>query len=377
MTVSILALLFYFYLFVISLYAVFSAALSLQRFRPEKAKAKYRPRALVMVPCKWIDLTLNKNLASLKRQTYRNYDIVAIVDNASDSAVPDIRRAGIKLIVTSDKFSKGSGKVNALATALDKYKRYDVYVIADSDILAPKEWLESLIMPFANKKTGLSTTFPYFKPVSGFWSKMKMVWGFVGQGMEESSLLRFGWGGSLAFKRSLLDRESFQFFSSSISDDIAITKLVKRKGLGMAYVPQAQPVVNCADTRATFWEWANRQTAFSIRGNRNVFWIGVVSYALSILLLFSAVFLTIFYSPVAALLFIPIILGTHKSSRRLREKCNEFAVLNTIMPFVFLANLIAAKRMNSITWRGRSYNLSGMPGQVPGSLGGLAPRVRK
>ncbi|MCW6160271.1 MAG: glycosyltransferase family 2 protein [Candidatus Micrarchaeales archaeon] len=358
---AILILVFYSYLLVISLYAVFSAASSLQRYRPERFKIKRKPRALVMVPCKGIDLTLNQNLRSLKNQTYRNYDLVAIVDDIGDSAVQDIRRAGIKMLLADRRFNKGSGKVNALSTAIDKYRHYDIYVIADSDIIAGKDWLEKLVAPFSDRRVGLSTAFPYFEPVSGFWSKVKMVWGFVGQGMEESNALRFGWGGSLAFPRKLLDGKSFEFFSGSLSDDIAITKLVKKRGLRMVYVPDAQPVVKCAETFSTFWEWANRQTAFAIRGNRNVFWAGILSYALSILMLLSAIFLTVSYSPAAALLFIPVILAAHKTSRRMRGKHNEFALLNAIMPFIFLANLVTAKRMRNIEWRGRSYSLSGMP----------------
>jgi len=145
---AVLAWIFYFYLFVISLYAIFSAAISLQRFKPEKVDAKKKQRVLVMVPCKGIDFTLNQNLRSLKNQTYGKYDIVAIVDNERDSAVRDIKRVGIKMLIADARFGGGSGKVNALSTAISRFRNYDIYVIADSDIIVNKDWLENLSLRF-------------------------------------------------------------------------------------------------------------------------------------------------------------------------------------------------------------------------------------
>ncbi len=364
---------FYSYLVVMALYAIFSTAISLQSYKPEKVRKGYRPRALVMVPCKGIDLTLNQNLRSLKNQRYRNYDLVAIVDSEDDSAIPDIKKAGIRMLLSSDKFKEGSGKVNALATAINRYGSYDVYVVADSDILAGSDWLGSLIAPLANRKTGLSTTFPYFKPIDGFWSKVKMVWGLVGQGMMESKMLRFGWGGSMAFRKDLLDKKSFDFFKCSLSDDISITKIARRKGMELAYVKEAQPTVNCADTFATFTEWANRQTALSIRGNGNVFRLGVLSYGLSIMLFFSAVVLSLFYSYFALPLFIPIIAGLIKNHRRLKESHPVALLIQLIMPFIFISNLLRARSMASIEWRGKKYSLSGPPNSVPPASGKLSP----
>ena len=348
-------LLFYSYVAIISLFAIFSTYLGFAQYKPGPVSARYKPKTLVIVPCKGVDLTLEDNLMSIAGQDYENCDVVAVVDNGRDAAMPYIRKAGIRCITTSAKFKRGSGKVNAVSTALSRFKDYDAYVIADSDILVRPDWLGLLVAPLGNKRNGLSTAFPYFKPQEGFWSKVKLVWGFVGQGMMESDTLRFGWGGSLAFRKDLLDKASFDSFTRSLSDDIAITQTVKRKGLSLFYVKDAQPVVNTKDTFATFFEWANRQTAFSIRGNRNVFGFGMLSYALQILLLASAILLSLFYSPVALLLFVPVLLGIAKAHSRLKEPMPGFVPLYLAMPFVFLANLIIARRMQGIEWRGRKY----------------------
>lgn len=348
---------FYFYLFILSVYTIVSVALAVKKYRPQAIGGHYAPKTLVMVPCKGEDLTLKENLASLANQNYSNYDIVAIVDSKTDKAMESIKAAGIKFITTDPKYNRGSGKVNALSSAISQFKNYEVYAIADSDILAKPDWLSNLVRPLHDPRYGLSTTFPYFKPADKkFWSKVKMVWGFVGQGMMESKTLIFGWGGSLAFRKNLIkDKISFDFFSGSLSDDIAITKLCKSKRLLPYYVESAQPIVNVSETYSTFTEWANRQTALSIHGDRKVFALGIVSYAMSIITLISAVILSIFFSLFALVFFLPFIVGSVKSYKRLRFSTSGFFVINTMMPFIFLANLLKANSMQSITWRGREY----------------------
>ncbi len=57
------------------------------RARPGKQSRKpssYNPRVLVIVPVRGIDLTLGANLKAFKRQDYRNYEIVAAVDDDGD-----------------------------------------------------------------------------------------------------------------------------------------------------------------------------------------------------------------------------------------------------------------------------------------------------
>ncbi|EQD35627.1 glycosyltransferase [mine drainage metagenome] len=155
-----------------------------------------------MVPCRNVDFTLRENLNSLKNQRGVKYDIIAIVDSKNDPSLQIINEIGIKYIITDFDCKGCSGKVRALSTALSRFKNYSLYVIADSDILPKNDWLEKLTSPFSTPEVGVSTTFPYFKAMGGFWSKVKTLWGFVGQGMMESDLTRFGWGGHLPLKKN-------------------------------------------------------------------------------------------------------------------------------------------------------------------------------
>ncbi|MGC8609239.1 MAG: glycosyltransferase, partial [Thermoplasmata archaeon] len=311
-------------------------------------------RVLVIIPCRGIDYTLLKNLRSISSQDYKA-DYVAVVDDEYDRSIPYIKEAGIRYIISSYPCSKCSGKVKAISTAIDLYRNYEIYVIADSDMSPERTWLRLLISPLQDQNVGISTTFPYFLPAGGFWSKFKAVWGTVGQSLMESDVTRFGWGGSLAFRKSLISQD-MPFFSERISDDTALTKICKKKDLRIAYVREARPMVESPENFREFYEWANRQTALSIAASKNVFYYGIIFYSLYIFLFISA-FVLSFYDPVFVVLFAPTVIGIIKMYQRTVIKKPSFALIYIIMPFFYMANLLKARTMKSITWRGRNYCL--------------------
>ncbi|MEM0154515.1 MAG: glycosyltransferase family 2 protein [Methanothrix sp.] len=318
----------------------------------------YNPKVLVILPCKGMDVTLDSNIKSLKAQDYPNFMLVAVVDNNKDMAINVLHENMVDYIFTKDVCSICSGKVRAIATAYETYNNYDIYVIADSDVEAKKDWLSKLVGKLADPSVGISTTFPLFKPKAGFWSRVKMVWGFVGDGMMESKLTRFGWGGSLAFRKDLLEGEAYENFKKSLSDDIAITRAARKRNLKISYVPERIAVVNSDDNFGKFWEWSNRQTALSITGSRRVFHIGVIIYLLDIILLVSSITLSILVSYLYLFLLAPFIIGIIKTYKRAgSNRSADLWLIYLFINFVYLANLIIASRMKSITWRGNQYEL--------------------
>lgn len=333
---------------------------AIRKKQERKIPGNYNPNVLVMVPCRGNDLTLEDNLKSIASQDYKKCSVIAIVDSKGDSSLKAIEKAGIKWIISSYKGEKASGKVKAIMTALKKFTDYDVYVIADSDILVKRDWLRNLVLPLKDKRTGISTTFPDFVPMGGFWSKVKFVWGFVGQGMMESKAMRFGWGGSLAFRKDLLTNDTLQLLGSSeysVSDDIPITKAAKDMGLGIAYVKSAQPAVNSDDDFPRFFEWANRQSALSIMGYRRNLYFGIAFYGAEILLFFSAIILAYFVYPVFLVLLAHFLRSEMVTYRRAGNGDPQIAFIVIIMPIIYLLNLILASRTSQITWRGRKYAL--------------------
>ncbi len=325
-----------------------------------RGRSSYMPNTLVMVPCKGIDLTLEQNLKSLKAQDYKKHKLIAIVDSENDPALKIIKRLGISHIISDSKCKNCSGKVKAISTALEKFNDYEAYAIVDSDVSVGRGWLASLLAPLSDKTVGLSTMYPYFMPEHGFWSKIKMMWGFVGDSLLERESTRFGWGGSLAFRKELVDKGAIKFFKDSkysVSDDICLTKITKSRGMRIEYVRSPKPVVNCSESFSSFFEWANRQTALTLLGYRKNLYVGLVYYSMEAVVIVSGVLLSVFASPLFLFMFLHYIRNIAIGYKRAKKHYLEMPLIVLALPFLYDINLIIASRMHEITWRGNRYKL--------------------
>ncbi|MEM0135541.1 MAG: glycosyltransferase family 2 protein [Thermoplasmatales archaeon] len=315
-------------------------------------------RALVILPIKGVDYELDKNLSCLKNQDYGSFDIIAVVDSEEDKSVPFLEKEGIEHMVSSTTCSGCSGKVRAIYSAVLKFQNYDFYVVADSDIRANSTWLSDLLLPLWDQGIGASTTFPIFYPEGGFWSKFKMFWGLVGQSMMESNLTRFVWGGSMAFRKDILDQEFLEHFSKSVSDDIAVLRIIKARGLKVSYVPEARPRIYSNDDFKTFIEWSNRQTSFSIYSTKKTFVFGMSYYLISIYLFLSSIVLSYLVNLSFAIFLLPFVFNSINSERKVPVKVWYFPLLTFMLPFIYVWNLGQGILRGKVTWRGTTYSLS-------------------
>jgi cellulose synthase/poly-beta-1,6-N-acetylglucosamine synthase-like glycosyltransferase len=329
-----------------------------KQFVASYSKTEYKTNPLVIIPVKGVDYGLERNLRSIMNQDYGPFDVVAVVDSDDDPSVEFLRKVGINYMLSSTVCAGCSGKVRAIHSALVKHPNYGCYVIVDSDVMVSPSWLSKLLSPLSSQSVGASTTFPVFYPEGGFWSKMKMYWGLVGQSMMESNLTKFVWGGSMAFRRDLLDDESLKMFSESLSDDIAILQITRKKGLAISYVPESRPQIHSTDNFRTFMEWSNRQTAFSIYSSRKVFAFGITYYTIWIYILFSAIFLSTLESPIFLILLLPFFYNSVNSQRKVPVRVWYFLFLTFLLPFVYVWNLISGLTLKEVVWRGTVYSLS-------------------
>ncbi|MGC8546267.1 MAG: glycosyltransferase [Thermoplasmata archaeon] len=317
----------------------------------------FNPKALIILPIKGKDFQMNLNLRSLKQQTYSNFRIIAVIDDENDESVDVLKEEGIEYLISDALCSECSGKVRAIYSALLRFRDFHCYVIADSDIRVERDWLGKLIKPLSKKDVGISTTFPKFYPEGGFWSYFKMYWGMIGESMMESSITRFAWGGSLAFRNDLLDDNDLKEFSSSISDDISLLNICKRKGLKVAYVKDATVLIHSPDNFRIFLEWSNRQTALSISSSNKIFLLGMIYYVLASFLIISVILMSILGYYLFLLLLIPVFYISYSNYRNAPVKNGLFIAHNFILYFFYIYNLMAGKFKKNITWRGRNYQL--------------------
>lgn len=317
----------------------------------------FSPEVLVILPVKGKDFEMSYNLKSLKEQSYNNFRIIAVADDENDESLNILKEVGIEYIISDARCTHCSGKVRAIYSAIIRHRNFQYYVIADSDIRVERDWLEKIIRPLSKKDIGLSTTFPKFYPDGGFWSIFKMYWGMIGESMMESNITRFAWGGSLAFRSDLLEDEDLKEFSSSISDDISLLNICKRKGLKVAYVKDARVLIHSNDNFKIFLEWSNRQTALSISSSSKIFLFGMIYYILASFLIISVIVMTVLGHYLFLLLLIPVFYISYFNYRNAPVKSRLFIIHNFLLYFFYIYNLISGKLKKNITWRGKIYNL--------------------
>lgn len=115
----------------------------------------YRPLVSILVPAHNEELTLERNLKSILNSSYRNFEIIVIIDSSTDNSLKIARRIqrnnkakNIKVIER-----KVRGKAKALNAGI-KYIRGSLFMCLDADSYLTKESLKIAVETFREKRIG-------------------------------------------------------------------------------------------------------------------------------------------------------------------------------------------------------------------------------
>ena len=358
----------------------------LNYFKSELAKPQcnFTPFVSIIAPCKGLDDGLSENLKALVEQEYPECEVIFVVDDKSDHAVPVIKNIlGInaKLIV-AEKTEESSQKIENLREAvLHVSERSEVFVFVDSDARPSKDWLRNLVAPLENKDLGASTGYRWFiSKTPGFASEMRSVWNAsVASALGKNMKSNFCWGGSTAIRRDVFERlDVREKWRGTVSDDFTLTRVLNDAGLPIFFVPMAltASIENC--TFRELLEFTTRQMkitrvyrpnlwklSFFGSGVFNAVWIWSV-----LILIFSTANSFAFWAAAATFILVSIF-SIGKSWLRLiavrlvlaeyeKELNRQFWPQNTLWlltPALFFYNAFAAWVSRRMTWRGTTYEL--------------------
>lgn len=358
----------------------------LNYFKSELARpgTDFVPFVSIIAPCRGLDYGLLENLKALTEQNYPEYEVIFVVDDNDDAAVPIIREVlgeNTKLIVAG-KTQDSSQKIENLREAvLHAADRSEVFVFADSDARPATDWLRNLIAPLGVENLGAATGYRWFiSKTPGFASEMRSVWNAsVASALGKNMKSNFCWGGATAIRREIFERlEVREKWRGTLSDDFTLTGILNDAGLPIYFVPKAltASVENC--TVRELLEFTTRQMkitrvyrpdlwklSFFGSGLFNVVWVWAV-------LVLIIMHLTNFAFWAAAVTLILVsIFSIGKSWLRLKavqmvltgykhELIGQFWTQNTfwlLSPALFFFNAFAALISRQMTWRGIRYEL--------------------
>lgn len=229
-----------------------AAAVLVRRFvaRPAPSPAA-RPPVSVLKPLCGAEPGMAANLASCVAQDYPAFQLVFGVADLADPALAEVSglaapHDGVVLDTVVDGRRHGCNlKVGNLLNMWPA-ARHDVIAIADSDIRVGPHYLDDLVQPFADPKTGVVTFLYVGRPVGGLWSRLGAQG--VNHGFLPSALLARAigrkdgcFGATMAVRREVLDQVGgLAAMADVLADDWVLGDRVRKLGLGIELA--ARPV---------------------------------------------------------------------------------------------------------------------------------------
>jgi len=354
-----------------------------------KPEPSYRPFVTVIAPCRGVDPGLGDNLTALAVQDYSDFEIIFVVDDEKDAAVPTINEIlqrsseslSLRLIVAPKARRSGQKVENIREAVLHADPRSEVFVFVDSDARPARKWLRYLVAPLRDRSVGAATGYRWFiSKRPSFASEMRSVWNAsIASALGPDTRTNFCWGGSTAIRRDLFERlELREQLKGTLSDDFTITRVLKEAGLRIAFVPRALTAsVGDCSFRELF-EFTTRQMKITRVYAPHLWLVSLAGSAIFCAVMVMALLIIAAGGPSGLPVFVAyltlalvILLSIGKSWLRLkavRLALPEFDVdlkrqslaqytLWLLAPALFLFNSLAAGLSRRFTWRGIRYEL--------------------
>ncbi len=349
-------------------------------------------RTLLIVPCKGLDPDFEENISSLFNQDYENYVLWFVVADKSDPAYDE-------LCTLKDQLSPSSkardvqvwiaGQTRSCSQKIHNllycYERagddIDILAFADSDICVRSDWLNQLVWPLRQAKNGATSGYRWFIPekrnlaslaLSAVNAKVALLLG--------NTRFNQAWGGSMAIRVEVFRQLGLdQVWSRALSDDLSLSRAVKKAGLKIAFVPACLAASYESTTWRGLLEFGRRQFLITRINAPRTWWLGLLSCLYSVLGVWGGVAIAVYAAAVGhknlpVFAAVPVIfLASQLLQAILRQKMigklleRYLPQMRTamaadmlgfwIVPFLLLILIITSAFGRTIRWRGIRYKL--------------------
>ena len=218
------------------------------RHRPPSRGSTFTPHVTILKPLRGAGGHLYERLRSFCEQDYADYQIVVGVRDADDPAIGVVSRLiadyphlDLRLVV-SDREVGANPKVSNLANLYEAAK-YDILVVADSDIHVGPDYLRSVVAPLEDPEVGLASCLYRGITDRGLWATLGAM--FINEWFFPSALVgarlegvRYAFGATMVCRRETLERVGgFARLAPYLADDYQLGQLVAGDGGRVVIVP--------------------------------------------------------------------------------------------------------------------------------------------
>jgi ceramide glucosyltransferase len=211
------------------------------------------PGVTLLRPVCGLENNIEETLASTFALAYPRYEALFCVAAAADPVIPLVERLiaanpaiPARLLVGDDRVC-GNPKLNNLVKGW-KSARYGWIIMADSNVLLPCDYIESLFSRWT-PGTGLVSSPPVGIRPEGFWGELECAFLNTYQARWQLAAdqlgLGFAQGKNMLWRRDILDAAGgIDALGAELAEDVAATKIVHDAGLKVRLVksPFPQPL---------------------------------------------------------------------------------------------------------------------------------------
>lgn len=234
--------------FIYYLLVLYSTARFFRVSRRESGKnTDFLPPVSCLKPIKGLDPDAYENYASFCRQDYPEYEILFCADR-DDPTLPvleklmrDFPERKIRLL-----FGSGRTAINdkvARLVRLTNEAKHDLYVITDSDVRVPPDYLRSVVAPFRDPKVGAATCLyvstqeenlvqelQSIGMISDFFAGVMVAWKLDG--------VKFTFGQTIVTRRKSVEGYGgYPAIEDRPADDVYAGRLVAEQGYEVKLLP--------------------------------------------------------------------------------------------------------------------------------------------
>ena len=377
-------------LFVVQIYNNYRYALS----KSKRRRTGYRPRTVLLVPCKGLDSNFERNVKSFFEQDYENYLLWFVVGDKSDPAYEALCRLKEQLSSTSKAqdiqihvAGQGQSCSQKVYNLLYCYERLDndveVMAFADSDICLRRDWLGHIVYPLRQAKTGVASGYRWFVPSRNNLASLALS----AMNAKVAQLLgntRFNqaWGGSMAIRVAVFRNLGLdKIWPKALSDDLSLSRAVKKAGLKVVFVPACLVASHEETTWPKLFEFGRRQLLITRVNYPKTWWIGFLSTLYTVLGLWGTAAMAVYAvttdkGNAAFFIAVPVVFFVSQMVRaitrqkmiaqllqeeidRMKVACMGDIFLFWLWSLLFLVLIVSSTIGRTITWRRIRYKLAG------------------
>ncbi|MDF5708314.1 MAG: bacteriohopanetetrol glucosamine biosynthesis glycosyltransferase HpnI [Nostoc sp. S4] len=208
---------------------------------PQPIDLEFHPPISILKPICGLDSNAYENLTSFCQQDYPEYQIIFAIRNSEDPCIEVIEKIiynflelDISLIV-SDRVIGTNFKVSNLANAAAKAK-YEILVLADSDIRVGTDYLQRVIQPLHDESVGVVTCM-YRSLAQGWISILEAIGtttefhaGVLVSKIQENGI-KYAFGSTIAIRKKVLEAiGGFEAIADYLADDFQLGYLPVQAG---------------------------------------------------------------------------------------------------------------------------------------------------